>query len=135
MNLFDVTATYGWTLDAWAVFSNHYHFVAVSPKDARNLRTMIQRLHSEATRLLNERDGCEARHVWFQYWDTCLDFAASYYSRLNYVMNNPVKHGLAARAEDYSHCSARWFMLNAEKSYYRRVTSYRFDRVRVVDDF
>ena len=31
--LHEVTEEYGWGLQAWAVFSNHYHFVASSPED------------------------------------------------------------------------------------------------------
>ena len=48
--LFEVTRAYGWRLQAWSVFSNHYHFVAQSPQDAVTLRPMIQRLHSQTAR-------------------------------------------------------------------------------------
>ncbi len=36
---------YGWELQAWAVFSNHYHFVAESSQPA-TLRRLVQHLHS-----------------------------------------------------------------------------------------
>src|SRR5689334_22513730 len=31
--LLSVTAEFGWQMEAWAIFSNHYHFVAHSPDD------------------------------------------------------------------------------------------------------
>ena len=32
--LLTVARDYGWQLEAWAVFSNHYHFIDHSPPDA-----------------------------------------------------------------------------------------------------
>jgi putative transposase len=43
--LLRVCADYGWRLEAWAVFSNHYHFVAESPGSAENLSAMLAHLH------------------------------------------------------------------------------------------
>src|SRR5437762_699592 len=39
--LLTVARDYGWELEAWAVFSNHYHFVARSPADATTLADML----------------------------------------------------------------------------------------------
>src|SRR5438105_15080947 len=39
-----------WRLEAWAIFSNHYHFVAHSPDnedDARSLSRMLGLLHEQ----------------------------------------------------------------------------------------
>jgi putative transposase len=133
--LFEVIDAYGWKLQAWAVFSNHYHFIAQSPVDARVLRPMIQRLHSQTARQVNRLDGTRGRKVWFQYWDTCLTYEKSYYARLNYVHNNPVKHQLVSAAWRYPFCSAAWFKDNAEPSYRRKVESFRYDQVKIKDDF
>jgi putative transposase len=46
--LLTVARDYGWHLEAWAVFSNHYHFVAHSPADqstAESLGLMLKKLH------------------------------------------------------------------------------------------
>ena len=42
--LFDLADTYHWQLQAWAILSNHYHFVALSPEDPSSLRGLIQKL-------------------------------------------------------------------------------------------
>jgi REP-associated tyrosine transposase len=133
--LFEAMVSHGWELQAWAVFANHYHFVAQASDDASSLKQMIQRLHSQTARVINGEDGMKGRRVWFQYWDTCLTYEKSYYPRLNYVHNNPVKHGLVARADQYPFCSAAWFERNAEPGFRRKVESFRFDRVKVPDDF
>ena len=37
----DILAEFHWTLQAWAVFSNHYHFIAKAPTDASSLKRAI----------------------------------------------------------------------------------------------
>ncbi|MGZ3632738.1 MAG: hypothetical protein ACXWM7_00200 [Parachlamydiaceae bacterium] len=32
--LLELARKYGWNLEAWAIFSNHYHFIAQSPLEA-----------------------------------------------------------------------------------------------------
>ena len=86
--LFQVLDIYHWRLQAWAVFSNHYHVIARSPEagdaperpeetqanapnDYRestpedseqrpsSLKPMIQRLHSQTARAVNRLDGVQ----------------------------------------------------------------------------
>jgi putative transposase len=100
-SLFDALEACQWQPQAWAIFSNHYHIVAQSPDNAQTLSAMINRIHSQTARKLNKLDGTPRRKVWFQFWDHCLTFEKSYYARLNYVNNNPVKHHQAAKPELY----------------------------------
>lgn len=37
---------YGWRLQAWAVFPNHYHFIAVTESDPKTLISFVRRLHA-----------------------------------------------------------------------------------------
>ncbi len=131
--IFEVMEAYGWELQAWALLINHYHFIARAPEDGTSLKRLIQRLHSQSARLVNEIDHTPGRRVWFQYWDTCLTYEKSYYARLNYVHNNPVKHGLVAVAEQYPFCSAGWFKANAPQDLRRKVDSFPYDRFNVPD--
>ena len=100
-SLFVEAERWGWSLQAWAVMENHYHFVALAPEDAATLKRLITSLHSKTAIWLNKTDGAPGRKVWFQYWDTSLTYQHSYLARLNYVHNNPVKHGLVGDAENY----------------------------------
>lgn len=126
---------FDWDLQAWAVFSNHYHFVAHSPDKPETLATMLGELHSDSARALNEIDGTPGRRVWFQFWETHLSFQRSYFSRLRYVHENPVRHHLVLGATQYPWCSAGWFEEKAKPSFRRTVQSFKTDRVNVLDDY
>ena len=118
---------FGWDLEAWAVFSNHYHFIAHSPAtaaDASSLSQMLGVLHTKSTRWVNRLDQAPNRKVWYNFWETRLTFQRSYLARLNYVHQNPVKHGLVPVANQYPWCSAAWFERVASPAQVRSI--YRF---------
>jgi putative transposase len=134
-SLLSIAAEFGWGLQAWAVFANHYHFIAQSPTDPQSLRKLLTKLHANTARALNKEGNVTGRKVWFQYWDSHLTFERSYLARLNYVHHNPVKHGLVTNAQDYPWCSAAWFAENSPVSFRATVESFKTDQVNVPDDF
>jgi putative transposase len=99
------------------------------------LRQLVRHLHSDTARTINAEDSAPGRRIWFEYHDTHLTFEKSYLARLNYVMNNPVKHGLVPVATQYPWCSAGWFEQHAVPSFYKRITQLNTDQVQVPDDF
>lgn len=133
--LFRLSNYYEWRLQAWAVFPNHYHFVAISPTNPAILRRLIQHLHSKTAREVNAADKTSARKVWYEYWDTRLTFQRAYLARLSYVHQNPVRHGLVPVAASYPWCSASWFERTANRAVYRTVLSFTGDRIQVRDEF
>ena len=51
--LLQVARDFDWQLEAWAVFSNHYHFVAHSPREdngAESLSQMLGLLHEKTAK-------------------------------------------------------------------------------------
>jgi putative transposase len=133
-----VARDYGWQLQAWAVFSNHYHFVGHSPLDkpnASNLPDMLSVLHVKMAGWVNQRDHTPGRQVWFNFWETRLTHQKSCLARLNYVHQNPVRHGLVPVANQYPWCSARWFERSASPAVIKSIYSFKIDRVQVMDDF
>jgi len=133
--LLDLAEHYQWRLEAWAVFPNHYHFVARSPSDPTILRKFITHLHASTARKLNLLHQTVGRKVWYQYRDTQITFQKSYLARLNYVMQNPVKHKIVALAEQYKWCSANWFKNNTSRAFRDSVIHLNTDDVNVIDDF
>ncbi len=125
----------GWILHAWAVFSNHYHFIAQSPKDATNLPLWLGKLHHSTAVKVNREDNTPKRRVWYQYWDSYITIHTSYLARLHYVHQNAVKHGLVPKASLYHWCSAAAFEQTAEKSFVKTVYSFKLDKVNVFDPF
>ena len=95
--LLTVARDFSWELETWAVFSNHYHFIAHSRsdlKDANRLSQMLGILHTRTAGWINRLDKTPGRKVWHNFWDTRLTHQRSYLARLNYVHQNAVKHGL-----------------------------------------
>ncbi len=117
------------------MYSNHYHFVATSDAISTPLRELIRSLHSLTAREVNRLDALPGRRVWFQFWDSRLTFERSYFARLNYVHQNPVKHGLVLVGTAYPWCSASWFEREAPPSFFNTVSPFKIDRLSVHDDF
>ncbi len=133
--LFKLSDEFGWQLQAWAILTNHYHFVAASPEEASNLSKFLGKLHMTTAKELNKLDSTPGRKVWFEYWDSRITFETSYLSRLKYVHFNPVKHGITENAEDYPWCSASWFSSCATPAFAATVNCFKTDRIQVTDDF
>jgi putative transposase len=133
--LLTIAHKHDWSLEAWAVFPNHYHFVAASPARADALPAFLNELHSRTSIALNRYDGSLGRQVWHNYWDTRLTHQRSYLARLNYVHQNPVKHGLVAVANQYPYGSAAWFELTAPAAQVQTIYAFKTDRISVPDDF
>ncbi|WP_435008752.1 REP-associated tyrosine transposase [Tundrisphaera lichenicola] len=133
--LLTVADRHEWRLEAWAVFPNHYHFVAASPGDPATLKAFLRELHSRTAIALNRRDQAPSRKVWRNYWDTRLTHQRSYLARLHYVHQNPVKHGIVSATNLYPHGSAAWFERAASPAQVRSVYSFPIDRLNVDDDF
>ncbi|MFT5469408.1 MAG: putative transposase [Verrucomicrobiales bacterium] len=127
-----------WRLEAWAVFSNHYHFVAHSPEkesDARSLSVFLATLHGKTSATVNEWDDAKGRKVWHNYRETELTFERSYLARLHYTHANAVRHGLVAVPNQYPWCSAAWFERTATDAQAKTTYGFKIDQIQVEDDF
>ncbi len=116
----------------------HYHFVAHSPlddSDAESLSEMLGLLHEKTAKWINRLDAKPGRQVWYNFWETRLTYQKSYLARLNYVHQNPVKHGLVLAANQYPWCSARWFERVARPAQIKTIYSLKSDRVKIYDEF
>jgi len=134
-SLLDTAEEFGWQLQAWAVFPNHYHFLSISPGNPENLTYFIRKLHGATSKHINAIDNTPGIKVWYQFWDSRITYQASYYARLNYVHNNAVHHGIVENSVNYKWCSAAWFERTAEKSFYKIVSGFKTDRIKVKDVF
>jgi len=133
--LLAVAKEYGWNLEAWAIFSNHYHLVAKSPADPGSLQGMLKVLHVKLAGWVNKLDGTPGRNVWHNFRETLLTHPTSYFARLNYTHNNAVHHGLVDSARDYPWCSAAWFEENTSAAMVKSIQRFKTDKVKVEDDF
>ncbi len=88
-----------------------------------------------STSVVNSIDQTPTRKVWHQFWDTKITIPTSYLARLNYVHQNPVKHGLVSIASQYDWCSAKKFEVYAKRSFVKSVYSFDFTKVNIYDTF
>ncbi len=136
--LLTVARDFGWQLEAWAVFSNHYHFVAKSPPtepDATSLSQMLGELHTKMATWVNRLDATPERKVWHNFWETKLTYQKSYLARLNYTHQNAVKHKLVLVANQYPWCSAAWFERTASVAMVKSIYRFKTERLDVADEF
>jgi len=131
--LFFIAANHGWKLEAWAVLSNHYHFVAHIPQNtngAESLREAVRKLHSLTTKELNRRENVPGRtRLWQNFRETHLTHKASYLARLHYVHQNAVHHGLVAKGSDWKWCSALRFTKEVSPACVKTIASHRYDEI------
>jgi len=136
--LLTLARDYGWQLEAWAVFSNHYHFIGHSPINAptaESLGLMLKTLHVKTSGWVNQLDHTPARQVWFNYRETRLTYPRSYLARLNYTHQNPVKHGLVPVANQYPWCSAAWFERTSTPAQVKTIYRFKIDKLQIHDDY
>ncbi|HEX9046254.1 MAG TPA: transposase [Verrucomicrobiae bacterium] len=136
--LLKVAARFGWQLEAWAVFSNHYHFVGHSPEEAdtaESLSRMLGLLHERTAKWINKMDASAGRKVWHNFRETRLTYERSYLARLNYTHQNAVKHGLVPVANQYPWCSARWLERTATPTQIKTLYRFKIASINVPDEF
>src|SRR5687767_4920633 len=134
-NLLSLAKKHRWQLEAWSVFANHYHFVGRQNEQTNSLSDFLQELHTVTAMELNKIDNLVGRHIWYNFWDSKLTFERSYLARLNYVHQNPVKHGLVPVAHRYAWCSAAWFERTVSPAAVRMIYSFKTDKLNVYDDY
>lgn len=92
-------ADYQWELHHWVILDNHYHLLGKSCQ-GKDLPQIIRSVHSRTAKEIKDATNCQTP-VWWNYWDYCPRNETDYYVRLNYLFNNPVKHGYVTNLNDY----------------------------------
>jgi putative transposase len=105
----ELALEFEFTLAAWVVLDNHYHILTRSHEGAA-LSRFIGRLHGRTSFDMNGRDDTRGRQVWHNYWDTCIRAESDYWTRFNYIHNNPVKHRYVKRHEDWPFSSYQEYL-------------------------
>ena len=135
--LHELAQEFGWKLEAWAVLSNHYHFVGHSPpdeEDGASLSAMVRKLHSLTTQELNQRENKPGRsRLWQNFRETHLTHQRSYLARLNYVHQNAVHHKLVVVGSDWKWCSAEAFRQAVSPAWLKTISSFKYDLIAEKD--
>lgn len=122
-------------LHGWAVLDNHYHFLT-KLKDAFSLPKLIQSIHSKSAISMNRMDRQPGRKVWYDYWDECIRDQEDFYTKLNYIHLNPVKHGYVDDPCKYKFSSYQfYFKEKGEKGLKILMRNHAIERLEAEDDF
>jgi len=98
----------GWLIEHWVILDNHYHLLVNSHK-GEDLPKIIQAIHAQSGFLISKLTHCE-KPVWWNYWDYCPRDETDYLIRLNYLLNNPIKHGYVTKLNDYPFSSFQSYL-------------------------
>jgi putative transposase len=101
---------------AWCLLPNHYHLL-VTLNNARVFSKLLGQLHGRTSFQWNREEGTPGRQVWCNYEDREMRSDAHYWATLNYIHNNPVKHGYARRWQDWPWSSALSYLEEAGREF------------------
>ncbi|MEJ2733933.1 MAG: transposase [Anaerolineae bacterium] len=106
--LFEQCIQHGMEIHAWAVLTNHYHFL-VQVTEFQELGELFRRVHGPTAYEWNKEEQAQGRKVWYRYSDRAIRSEGHYYTTLNYIHYNPVKHELVASPYDWRWSSVHWY--------------------------
>ncbi len=96
-------ASKNWQLKEWVILNDHYHLLAISDKGT-DLSKIMGKIHTQSGQYIYTETHAD-KPIWWNYWDYCPRNEKDYFTRLNYLFNNPIKHGLVANLIDYPYSS------------------------------
>lgn len=110
---------------AWCFLPNYYHLL-VGQGDVLEVRRVLGLLHGRSARTWNLADARPGRKVWHRTADRFMRGEGHYWATVNYIHNNPVKHGWARRWQDWPWSSALEFLERAGREQVERIwNTYR----------
>jgi putative transposase len=107
--LFEKFITKDVIICAWVILPNHYHLL-VQIVNFDVLSDLFRRIHGATSRQWNLEENITKRKVWYNWSDRAIRSEAHYYTTLNYIHYNPVKHGLVKSPYDWVESSVHWYL-------------------------
>jgi len=96
--------TYGLSVWAYCLMTNHVHFVVV-PEAEETMACTFRDAHQAYAVYQNQRQ-CETGHFWQGRFFSCPLDEVHQWTAVRYVEQNPVRAGIVSRAEEYEWSSA-----------------------------
>jgi putative transposase len=120
---------------AWVILSNHYHPM-IDFKNPLLLPEIIKKTHSKSAVILNREERQQNRKVWHNYWDRCVRDEKDYFSKLNYIHFNPVKHGFVENPFEYEFSSYKYYLDKLGNDQLTEIiTKHPWEKVNEKDDY
>lgn len=91
-----------WRILAFVILDNHYHLVAQTPPgDPSRIAHIIQSAHSYCAYHWRREDPSIRSRIWWNFWDAPLTNHAELIGHINFVHDNPRRHGYVDNASEY----------------------------------
>ncbi len=109
-----VMQKYPFVIDAAVVLPDHLHFIWTLPEHDSNYSTRWRLIKTEFTKQYPDkftvqnanRKKKKQQDIWqHRGWEHCLRDEHDFQQHVDYIHNNPVKHGLVKRASDWRYSS------------------------------
>ena len=111
-------------IHAWCVLPNHYHVLAEITSEITSLDDLtdeIGEMHGRISYEWNQEDQLTGRQVWHRCSDRGMRSQRHFLSSLNYVHNNPVRHGYVTHWQDWPFSSAKKYLESVGRKEAERV--------------
>ncbi|MBN4001266.1 transposase [Nostoc sp. LPT] len=94
---------------AWVILPNHYHLL-VQVVNFDVLSDLFRRIHGSVSRQWNIENNVTKRKIWYRWSDRAIRSERHYYTTVNYIHYNPVKHGLVKSPYNWVESSVHWYL-------------------------
>jgi len=91
---------------AWVVMPDHVHWLMQLGNG--NISRCVQAFKSRSSRAVNLHRGSQGALWQRGFYDHCIRSDESLLTQANYLMENPVRSGLASKVGEYRYCWTRW---------------------------
>jgi putative transposase len=108
----------GLEIPAWVILPNHYH-ILVYVTNFDRLGKLFNSIHGFTSRQWNLEDKVTGRKIWYLYSDRAIRSKRHYYTTLNYIHYNPVKHKQVESPYYWIESSVHWYLENHGREWLR----------------
>lgn len=116
--LFETFVLQGIEIRAWVVLPKHYHLL-VYLTNFDGLSQLFRSIHGPIARQWNLEEQTTGK-VWYSYSDRAIRSQRHYYTTLNYIHYNPVKHGWGKSPYDWRQSSVHWYLEHYGREWLRQ---------------
>ena len=107
--ILDLLAKSGAKMYSWAILPNHYHLLIKSNEILQILKE-IGLMHGRTSRLWNKEENNVGRKVWYNVVEHAIKSNRHFWATMNYIHNNPVRHGYVRKWEEWPFASASIYL-------------------------
>lgn len=88
------TQKFNFPLIAFVILQNHYHLI-LKVVDSLQIPKIMREINGASARAINKADLAIDRKIWWNYYDHVIRNENDFFKHLNYIHQNPIKHGFS----------------------------------------